>query len=118
MHVLVRAHWRPLAEGGELRLAVPADGTVARLFTVTGLHHLIPAFGRLDQALTPGPAAVILPPRPRPSAGRAPSGRPASQAAETRKLAARTSFELAMDVSGLRFADVASIWTLVLAAGR
>lgn len=55
MHVLVRAHWRPLAEGGELRLAVPAEGAVARLFTVTGLHHLIPAFGRLDQALARDP---------------------------------------------------------------
>ena len=62
----MRAHWRPLAEGGELWLAVPAEGAVARLFTVTGLHHLIPAFGRLDQALAPGAAGVILPPRPRP----------------------------------------------------
>jgi anti-anti-sigma factor len=54
LHVLVRAHRRALAEGGELRLAIPAEGAVARIFTVTGLDRLIPSFGSLDQALAPG----------------------------------------------------------------
>jgi hypothetical protein len=44
--VLVRAHKRAVAEGGELRL-------------------VIPLFSSLDEALAPRPAAVIQPLRPR-----------------------------------------------------
>jgi hypothetical protein len=45
------AHKRALAEGGGLRLVIPADIRAARIFTVIGLGRFIPRFGSLDQAL-------------------------------------------------------------------
>jgi anti-sigma B factor antagonist len=68
--VLVRAHSRALAEGGGLRLVMPADGSVLLIFAITGLHQIIPLFDSLDEALARRPAAVIRPFRPRLSAGR------------------------------------------------
>jgi anti-sigma B factor antagonist len=56
--VLVGAHKRALAEGGGLRLVIPADSRVLRTFTVIGLGRFIPRFASLDQALPPGPAAA------------------------------------------------------------
>jgi len=44
------AHKRALAEGGGLRLVIPADIRAARIFTVIGLGRFIPRFGSLDQA--------------------------------------------------------------------
>ncbi len=67
--VLVRAHKRAVTEGGELRLVIPADRAVARIFAITRLDLVIPLFSSLDEALAPRPAAVIRPLRPRPSAG-------------------------------------------------
>jgi anti-anti-sigma factor len=64
--VLVRAHRRAVAEGGELRLVLPADGAVSRTFALTRLDLSIPVFGSLEEALAPRPAAVIGPLRPRP----------------------------------------------------
>ena len=55
---LVLAHQRALAEGGSLRLVMPADGAVRRIFTVTGLDRLIPHFAALEQALARVPAAA------------------------------------------------------------
>jgi anti-sigma B factor antagonist len=37
---LVWAHTRAVADGGGLRLVIPADGAVLRVFTVTGLVGL------------------------------------------------------------------------------
>jgi anti-sigma B factor antagonist len=54
---LVRAHKRARAEGGELRLVLPADGAVLSVFTFTGLDRLIPHFAALGQALAEVPAA-------------------------------------------------------------
>ena len=68
--VLIRAHKRAMAEGGELRLIIPAGGAVARIVAITRLDLVIPLFASLDEALAPVPAAVIRPLRPRPSAGR------------------------------------------------
>jgi anti-sigma B factor antagonist len=68
--VLVRAHKRAVAEGGELRLIIAAGGAVARIFAITRLDLVIPLFASLDEALAPRPAAVIRPLRPRPPAGR------------------------------------------------
>src|SRR6266516_4658704 len=42
--VLVRAHKRALAEGGELRLVVPASASVLRVFALTGIGQGIPNF--------------------------------------------------------------------------
>ena len=68
--VLVRAHTRALAEGGGLRLVIPADGAVFRIFTLTSLDRFIPRFGSLQEALLQRPAAApIRPSRPRPSPG-------------------------------------------------
>jgi anti-anti-sigma factor len=69
--VLVRAHDRALAEGGELRLVIPASCTVLRVFAMSGLDRLIPNFPGLDEALRPAPAASALP-RPRPKPGMRP----------------------------------------------
>ena len=74
--VLVRAHKRAVAEGGELRLVVPDDGAVARIFAITRLDLVIPLFSSLDEALAPRAAAVIRPLRPRPSAARRLSRQP------------------------------------------
>jgi anti-anti-sigma factor len=51
LHVLVRAHRRAMSEGGELRLAVPASGAVARILALTGLNSYIPCFPSVAEAL-------------------------------------------------------------------
>lgn len=59
--VLVAARKQALAEGGGLRLVIPAGSRVLRIFTVIGLGRFVPRFGSLDQALTPGPAPASPP---------------------------------------------------------
>ena len=75
LNVLVRAHKRALAEGGELRLVTPA-GPLQRVLAVTGLDRLIPTFTGRDQALKLAAAAGLPPRRPRrpPGANRPPAG--------------------------------------------
>jgi anti-sigma B factor antagonist len=60
--VLVRAHSWALAEGGELRLVIPASAMVLRIFAISGIDQVIANFADLDDALAPAPAAA---PRPR-----------------------------------------------------
>jgi anti-sigma B factor antagonist len=55
---LVAAHKHALAEGGALRLVIPADSRVSRTFTMVGLDRIIPRFATLEQAVPPGPAAA------------------------------------------------------------
>jgi anti-sigma B factor antagonist len=55
LNVLVRAHKRAQAEGGELLLVI-CTAAVLRIFAVTGIDHLIPNFPDLEQALAPAPA--------------------------------------------------------------
>jgi anti-anti-sigma factor len=62
--VLVRAHTRALAEGGQVRLVMPVSAPVRRVFALTGIDQVIPNFPRLDEALQPAPA-LPAPPRPR-----------------------------------------------------
>jgi anti-sigma B factor antagonist len=57
--VLVRAHKRALEADGELRLVMPADGAVFRIFTMTSLYRFIPRFGSLQEALLQRPATAI-----------------------------------------------------------
>lgn len=156
LSVLVRAHRRAVAEGGELRLVLPADGPVVRIVTLTGLDRSIPCFGGLDEALAPEPAGATLPVDPRPPAGPVSHLRQAGRPAEERDQPAQGTLEasvvakesgpvivltgeadmtcaerlsellarqlaggarhLTIDVSGLRFADSASIRMLVLTA--
>ena len=61
LHVLVRAHQRAVAEGGELRLVITTTA-VRRLFAVTGIDRVIPSFASLEEALAPTPAIRILAP--------------------------------------------------------
>jgi anti-sigma B factor antagonist len=75
LNVLVRAHKRARAEGGELLLVICA-AAVLRIFAVTGIDRLIPNFPDLDQALAP-PAVPGFSPLGALAAG------PASAAAET-----------------------------------
>jgi anti-sigma B factor antagonist len=67
--VLVRAHKQAMAEGGELRLVLPASGAVPRIFTVTGLDQFIPHFTGLEQAVAQVPDRRVRPRGPRPSPG-------------------------------------------------
>jgi anti-anti-sigma regulatory factor len=62
--VLVQAHQRAVADGGELRLVIPASALMLRVFAVTGLDQLIPSFTSLDKALAPAPTAVPTEPAP------------------------------------------------------
>ena len=55
---LVAAHKWALAEGGGLRLVIPAGSPISQVFRVIGLGQFIPRFGSLDQALAPEPAAA------------------------------------------------------------
>jgi anti-sigma B factor antagonist len=62
LQVLVLAHRRADAEGGELRLVVRA-ATLLRLFSLTGVDHVIPSFATVDQAVSELPAIAIRPGR-------------------------------------------------------
>jgi anti-sigma B factor antagonist len=55
LHVLVRAHRRALAQGGELLLVMPSRD-VRRLFAITGLDRVVRHFASLDEALAQTPA--------------------------------------------------------------
>jgi anti-anti-sigma regulatory factor len=61
LSVLVRAHKQALAQGGGLRLVLPATGTVPRIFTLTGLDQVIPHFTSLEQALAQVPEGRARP---------------------------------------------------------
>ena len=63
LHVLVRAHRRALANGGELRL-VAASPDVRHLFAITGLDRVIRHFASLDEALAQSPAGTDQPALP------------------------------------------------------
>jgi anti-anti-sigma factor len=62
--VLVQAHKRAVAQGGELRLVLPASASALRVLTLTGIDLLIPSFDSLDQALAQAPAAATPAPAP------------------------------------------------------
>jgi anti-sigma B factor antagonist len=53
LHTLLRAHKLALADGGGLRLVVPADGAVPRIFALMRLDRFIPCFASLQEALAP-----------------------------------------------------------------
>ena len=68
LNMLVRAHQRAVAEGGELRLVTP-EASMPGILAATGIDHLIPSFASLDEALAEAPAAAIRPPHANPSTG-------------------------------------------------
>ena len=51
VHALVAARKRVLAKGGELRLAVPADGRVQRVLTLLGADRFISCFASPEEAV-------------------------------------------------------------------
>jgi anti-anti-sigma factor len=57
LSVLVRAHKRAFGEGGELRLVIPPDGTVFRIFALTSLYRFISRFDSLTEALLRRPVS-------------------------------------------------------------
>ncbi len=63
--VLAQAHKRARADGGELRLVIPASAAVVRKFALAGIDRMIPNFPSLYEALEPAPATAPHPPRPR-----------------------------------------------------
>jgi anti-anti-sigma factor len=62
LNVLVLAHKRLAADGGELRLVI-REPTLLRIFTVTGMISMFHMFGSLSEALpeTPAPAGPSTP---------------------------------------------------------
>jgi anti-sigma B factor antagonist len=60
--VLVRAHKRAVAEGGDVRLVV-ASSVVLRVLALTGLDQALRLFGTLEEAIAELPAVVIEPAR-------------------------------------------------------
>jgi anti-sigma B factor antagonist len=56
IHILVRAHKRARADGGELLLVLTA-ATVLRIFAIIGIDRIIPSFPSLEEALAQAPAA-------------------------------------------------------------
>jgi anti-sigma B factor antagonist len=63
--VLVQAHKRAVAGGGELRLVRPNSAMVVRKFALAGIDRVIPYFASLYEAVEPAPATAPRPPRPR-----------------------------------------------------
>lgn len=61
LNVLVRAHQRAQAKGGQVRLVISTPD-VRRIFTLTGIDHVVPSFPDLGQALEPALPAAIHPP--------------------------------------------------------
>jgi anti-sigma B factor antagonist len=125
--VLIRAHRRALGEGGELRLVLPAEGAAVRVLTLTRLDRLIPSFDSLGQALASVPAS--------PAEGMLQASVEAGESGPVIVLAGEAdqtcaeqldtliagqlaggTRQVTIDASGLRFADSASVRTLVLAA--
>ena len=51
LNLLVRAHKRALARGGEFRLVAAAGEVVRQIFAVTGIDRVIPQFPSLQEAL-------------------------------------------------------------------
>jgi anti-sigma B factor antagonist len=70
LHVLVRAHQRAGADGTQVLLVISA-APVLRIFAVTGIDRMIPAFSTLAEALahTPDvPDSIRVPAVPPPAA--------------------------------------------------
>lgn len=67
LNVLVRAHQRALADGGEVRLVMPG-GEVMRIFVVTGIDQVIPIFASVDEALSCPVGELPVPPVSLPAA--------------------------------------------------
>ena len=63
LNVLVRAHQRAKAEGGEVHLVISA-ADVLRIFAVTGIGRVIPCFLSMEEALAQTPAAPVHPALP------------------------------------------------------
>jgi anti-sigma B factor antagonist len=64
---LVRAYQQAVVDNGDLRVVLPASGSVPRVFTLAGLDQLIPHFTGLEQALAQVPEGRVRPRGPRPS---------------------------------------------------
>ena len=62
LHVLVGAHKRAGAEGGQVLLVIPG-AAVLRIFAITGLDRVIPNVTSLDEALAQTSAAAARPRR-------------------------------------------------------
>lgn len=58
LNVLVRAHKRAEAEGGQLRLVI-SSRSLLRIFAVRGIDRLIRAFPSLAEALAPSPDLAV-----------------------------------------------------------
>ena len=62
---LALAHQRAQAEGGGLRLVIPAASAVLRVFTVTGLDRFFPRYASREDALSHAIAAAVWNAHPR-----------------------------------------------------
>ena len=62
LQALTAAYQRVRAEGGELRLVLPAGGSVPRVFELTGADRFVPCFTYLEEALAKPPCQVDMHP--------------------------------------------------------
>jgi anti-sigma B factor antagonist len=84
LRVLIGAHERACAEGGELRL-VTASRMMLKMLSLAGIPRRPRPFPNLDQAVAELPAAMIAPPGPLP----APAGGIAWRVSDTRRRPSR-----------------------------
>ncbi len=75
LHTLVAAHKRAQAENRELLLVIPSTVEL-RIFAITGLDRVIPAFASLDAARHCDPAAATARPDGAPEMGEGSAGPP------------------------------------------
>ena len=59
MRELALVHHRARAEGGGLRLVIPAVSAVLRVFTMTGLDRLVPRYASREDALSQAIATAL-----------------------------------------------------------
>ena len=59
MRELALVHHQARAEGGGLRLVIPAASAVLRVFTMTGLDRLVPCYANREDALSQAIAAAV-----------------------------------------------------------
>jgi anti-anti-sigma factor len=68
LNTILRAYLPMIGDGRELRVVIPAAGTVPRALKLTGMDRLLRCFPSLEQALTP-PRKAPTPPGGMPRLG-------------------------------------------------
>jgi anti-sigma B factor antagonist len=62
LHTVTAAYKRVRADGSELRLVLPAGGSVPRVFALTGIDRFVPCFADLEEAVAKPPRRADMQP--------------------------------------------------------